>query len=186
MKIVYLYDEKTGEYQGEYEAQESPLAPDEFITPTYSTDVAPFAIPNGKYLKWTNNNWVSTDDNRGIWYKPNGEIVDVNNVLQPIPNSWSKTEPEKQYTLEQKFDQVRVALQAAIDVRANTLGFTSGNALILYVGFFNPFQPLAQQFASWEVSVWVEALQYKEEVIAGTQPIVTPAEAVAMMPNYPL
>jgi len=186
MKIVYLYDQTTGEYQGEYEAQESPLEPTEFIVPTYSTDVAPFAIPNGKYLKWTNNAWVATNDNRGIWYKPNGDAVEVNNVLEPIPNSWSRTQPEKVFTLEEQFEQVRVALQAEIDVKARTFDFSNGNALILYAGFTNPFQTLSQQFAGWEVSVWVEAGIYKDEVIAGTSPMVTPAEAVAMMPAYPV
>jgi hypothetical protein len=186
MKIVYLYDKTTGEYQGEYEAQQSPLEPSEFIVPTYSTEAEPFAIPNGKYLKFVNNAWVATNDNRGIWYKPNGDAVEVNNVLEPIPNSWSRTKPEKVFTLEEKFEQVRVALQSAIDVKARTLGFSNGNALILYVVFVNPFQTLSQEFANWEVSVWVQALVYKNEVIAGTSPMVTPAEAVAMMPVYPV
>lgn len=90
-----------------------------------------------------------------------------------------------QPSLAEQFEQVRFALQASIDDKAKTFGFSGGNALILYAGFTNPFQTLATQFANWEVSVWVEAGQYKDQVIAGTSPMVTPSEAVAMMPEYP-
>lgn len=40
-KIVYLFDELTGEYIGEYEAHESPAEPGEFIKPDCSTDNKP-------------------------------------------------------------------------------------------------------------------------------------------------
>jgi hypothetical protein len=56
---------------------------------------------------------------------------------------------------------------------------------MLYAGFVNPFQPLAQVFALWEASVWYEAELYKAEVIAGTKPMLSPIEAVALMPEYP-
>jgi len=83
------------------------------------------------------------------------------------------------------FEDVRKSLQLAIDVKAQALGFSGGNALMLYAGFTNPFQSLAQGFAVWEASVWVEAGQYKAEVVAGTKPMLTPLEAVALMPIYP-
>ena len=77
---------------------------------------------------------------------------------------------------------VRNALQSAIDDKAKSLGFSGGNALMLYAGFVNPFQSLAQVFATWEANVWVEADAYKNEVIAGTKPMLSPSEAVALMP----
>ena len=87
--------------------------------------------------------------------------------------------------IEQLAEDVRVALQAAIDAKAKSFNFSSGNALMLYAGFNNPFQTLAQQFATWEASVWVEAESYRQEVIAGTKPMLTSSEAVALMPEYP-
>lgn len=88
-------------------------------------------------------------------------------------------------TLEQQVESVRVALQQAIDTKARSFGFSGGNALMLYAGFTNPFQSLAQTFATWEASVWVEADTYKADVIAGIKPMLTGAEAVALMPVYP-
>lgn len=89
-------------------------------------------------------------------------------------------------TLADLAEAVRLALQSAIDDKAKSFGFISGgNALMLYAGFVNPFQPLAQTFATWEASVWYEAELYKAEVIAGTKPMLSPAEAVALMPIYP-
>lgn len=90
-----------------------------------------------------------------------------------------------QPSLTEQFELVRHALQAAIDTKAQELGFSSGNALMLYVGFTNPFQSLAQQFAPWEASVWSGAETYKQEVIAGISPMLTPMQAVGMMPEYP-
>lgn len=82
-------------------------------------------------------------------------------------------------------ENVRIALQASIDDKAKSFGFSGGNALMLYAGFINPFQPLAQVFATWEASVWVEADAYKSDVIAGLKPMLSPSEAVALMPVYP-
>jgi hypothetical protein len=80
---------------------------------------------------------------------------------------------------------VQRALQHAIDNKAVDLGFSGGNALMLYAGFENAFKPLAQKFGAWEAQVWVEASAYKAEVLAGKKPMVMPDEAVAMMPPYP-
>lgn len=88
-------------------------------------------------------------------------------------------------SLTEQFEQVRAALQGAIDAKAREFGFSGGNALILYAGFANSFQTLAKQFAGWEVIVWVEAGQYKQQVLEGSSPMLTPAQAVAMMPGYP-
>ena len=105
-------------------------------------------------------------------------IAEVETNIQPY------VEPVK--TLEEQAEAVRLALQPAIDDKAKSFGFISGgNALMLYAGFVNPFQPLAQTFATWEASVWYEAELYKAEVIAGTKPMLSPSEAVALMPIYP-
>jgi hypothetical protein len=67
-------------------------------------------------------------------------------------------------TLADLAESVRLALQSAIDDKAKSFGFISGgNALMLYAGFVNPFQPLAQSFATWEASVWYEAELYKQK-----------------------
>jgi hypothetical protein len=88
-------------------------------------------------------------------------------------------------TLEQRSNKVRLALQDAIDIKAQSIGFSGGNALMLYAGFENHYQPMAQVFATWEASVWVQADQYKTEVIAGTKPMLSEPEAVDLMPAYP-
>lgn len=108
-------------------------------------------------------------------------IVTAWNVLTPPPPK----EPEPP-TLAELAEAVREALQIAIDTRAHNFGFSGGNALMLYAGFANPFQPLAQVFATWEASVWYEAEQYKAEVLQGKKPMLSPTEAVALMPVYPL
>jgi hypothetical protein len=134
----------------------------------------------------------------------NNEVVDVQEQVFPVssplewmdaPNTvevgWKVNNGSLQApviptpTFEELVEKIRLALQEAIDTRARAYGFSGGNALMLYAGFTNPFQPLAQQFATWEASVWYEAEAYKSEVIAGNQPFLSATEAVAMMPPYP-
>ena len=89
-------------------------------------------------------------------------------------------------TLEELTSAVKQKLQEAIDVKAGTFGFSSGNALMLYAGKDNPFRTIADTFFVWEASVWYQAELYKQEIIAGTKPVITPEEAVALMPAYPV
>lgn len=93
--------------------------------------------------------------------------------------------PTAEELMQIAVNEVKNALQAVIDEKATSLGFSSGNALMLYAGFTNAFQPVAKVFAQWEASVWVAADAYKDEVIAGTKPMLDGAAAVAMMPEYP-
>lgn len=183
-KTVYIYDKDTGEYLAPYEAQESPLEPNVYLTPTYSTELPPIKVAKGQYAKWSNG-WVATSDTRGVWYKPDGSFIEIETLTEAIELSWSRTPPVKVPTLPEQFEAVRVALQNAIDDKAKTFGFSKGDAVIQYAGFPNAFQSLALQFGAWEVSVWTEAEAYRQLVINNLAPIVTPEQAVAMMPEYP-
>jgi hypothetical protein len=111
------------------------------------------------------------NENDGIWALVNEEVV----KLPPV-------ELSAEELLYRSFEIIRYKLQAEIDTKAKALGFSSGNALMLYAGFENPFKTLAQTFAQWEASVWVEAGAYKSEVVAGNQPMLTDDQAVALMP----
>lgn len=94
--------------------------------------------------------------------------------------------PSPEELFNNKVEKIREALQSAIDVKAKALGFSNGNSLMLYAGFTNPFQSLAQTFAVWEAEVWYAAEQYKLEVLAGNLPMLSPEQSVAAMPEYPL
>lgn len=132
------------------------------------------------HFKDTNNNLHFLDDASFIHLLPNGSVEIADEEAEQIRLASIPTP-----TLAELAENVREALQTAIDDKAKSFGFSGGNALMLYAGFANPFQSLAQVFATWESTVWVEAEAYKAEVIAGTKPMLTGAEAVAMMPTYP-
>lgn len=100
-----------------------------------------------------------------------------------LPVATYPSPPTQEQIIVAASEAVRFALQKAIDVKAHEFGFSGGNALMLYVGFENAFQPLAQVFAEWEASVWVQASEYRELVLAQTAPMLSPEEAVEMMPE---
>lgn len=79
---------------------------------------------------------------------------------------------------------VKHALQAHIDSVAAGLGFSGGNAVMLYAGFANAFQSLAQAFGAWEVDIWAQANQYMAQVKAGEAPMLTPEQAVERIPAF--
>lgn len=132
-----------------------------------------------KYYKDINNQIYAyeLDGSQDNYIKP-----DLVAITEEEADELRKPEPK---TLEEQAEDVRLALQLAIDDKAKSFGFSGGNALMLYAGFTNPFQSLAQQFATWEVSVWFEAEAYKQEVIAGNKPMLSGEEAVSLMPEYP-
>ena len=85
---------------------------------------------------------------------------------------------------QQSGDAVKHALQAHIDSVAVGLGFSGGNSVMLYAGFANAFQSLAQAFGAWEAGIWAQANQYMAQVKSGDAPMLTPAQAVERVPSF--
>ncbi len=85
---------------------------------------------------------------------------------------------------QQAVESVKQALQSHIDSVAAGLGFSSGNAVMLYAGFANVFQLLAQSFGGWEAGIWAQANQYMAQVKAGEAPMLTPEQAVERVPAF--
>lgn len=85
---------------------------------------------------------------------------------------------------QQAVESVRRALQAHIDSVASGLGFSSGNAVMLYAGFANVFQLLAQSFGVWEAGIWSASTKYLAQVKAGEAPMLTPEQAVERVPSF--
>ena len=85
---------------------------------------------------------------------------------------------------KQAVEAVKHALQSHIDAVAIGLGFSGGNAVMLYAGFANAFQPLAQAFGAWEADIWAQANQYMAQVKAGEAPMLTPEQAVERVPSF--
>ena len=81
-------------------------------------------------------------------------------------------------------EAVKQALQSHIDSVAFGLGFSGGNAVMLYAGFANAFQSLAQAFGAWEAGIWAQANQYMGQVKVGDAPMLTPEQAVERIPAF--
>ena len=102
---------------------------------------------------------------------------------QWVLNDSKQVEMEAQ-AAQHAVEAVKHALQAHIDSVASGLGFSGGNAVMLYAGFANAFQSLAQAFGAWEADIWAQANQYLAQVKAGEAPILTPEQAVERVPKF--
>jgi hypothetical protein len=138
-------------------------------------------------IKYNNQN-ITTLAKSGKWQHPETGVKYPSNWdFSAVEGITIETLPEPEPyvpTMTDLMEQIREALQSAIDAQAKELGFTSGNNLILYAGFTNPYQSLATSFATWEAQVWYDAELYKNDVLAGLKVLPTPAESVTMMPIY--
>ena len=180
------------------------------LTDDMTLNVPP--LESGKITYWDakSDDWAMRDDltgkqvfntadprqslvlGRDDWATPEGYTD------KPAPSAahvWDKKtcdwvlDKNKQAELDKQAEQqsvyaVKHALQAHIDSVAVGLGFSGGNAVMLYAGFANAFQSLAQAFGAWEAGIWVQANQYMAQVKSGDAPMLTPAQAVERVPSF--
>lgn len=132
------------------------------------------------YFKDKENKLHWLDDAKHIDLLPKGCVEITDEEADKI-----RFDSIQELSLEDMAENVRLALQAAIDDKAKSFGFSGGDSIIQYAGFANKWQSFALVFANWEVQIWDEADAYKAEVFEGTKPMLSPSEAVALMPVYP-
>ena len=170
--------------------------------------------PAGKLIdrfKVDSGEWLYRDDYTGVvvYNTSNGGAVTLTATDKVISESYTtKQRPSdaynwdakkqdwvlgktKQAELDKQAEQqsvyaVKHALQAHIDSVAVGLGFSGGNSVMLYAGFANAFQSLAQAFGAWEAGIWVQANQYMAQVKSGDAPMLTPEQAVERIPAFEL
>ena len=168
--------------------------------------------PAGKLIdrfKVDSGEWLYRDDYTGVvvYNTSNGGAVTLTATDKVISEGYTtKQRPSdaynwdakkqdwvldktKQAELDKQAEQqsvyaVKHALQAHIDSVAVGLGFSGGNSVMLYAGFANAFQSLAQAFGAWEAGIWAQANQYMAQVKSGDAPMFTPAQAVERVPSF--
>lgn len=127
--IVYKYDLETGEYQGEYQCQVSPLEPGKYLDDVPNTlKTAPPATAANEVACAVEGEWVVKADYRGqVFYKPDGTIVEIKDI-GVLPDQQWLTEPPPP-TVQQQID----ALKAEIDAieRADLMNRRAREAFIL-------------------------------------------------------
>lgn len=116
----------------------------------------------------------------GVKYPSNFPPEEIDGVTVELVPEPEPVEP----SIADQLEALRGPIQAAVDNVAAAHGFSNGNALMLYAGFDNPFRALALTFATWEASVWMQAITYRDSVLAGDAPMITADQAVAMMPAF--
>lgn len=104
--------------------------------------------------------------------------------IQPKPLTKAQQADIDAQAMFDAVEAVKHALQSRIDNVAKGLGFSGGNALMLYAGFPNAFRPLAHAFGMWEAGIWAAANQYSAQVKSGDAPMLTPEQAVERVPAF--
>jgi hypothetical protein len=67
--LRYAYDQRTGAFVGQIEAQESPLEPGVILEPAFSTPTEPPAASAKTAARWTGVAWTIMPDHRGeVWF----------------------------------------------------------------------------------------------------------------------
>lgn len=127
MKPHYLFDATTGEFNGVYDAQESPLEPGVYIAPTHSTDIAPPTPGVNQVAIFAAGAWTLQPDYRGqIWYDAQGNGVEITAIGTP-PNTLTSTLPAAILLANARAMQVAI-IEAARDAAryANATALVGG------------------------------------------------------------
>ena len=147
-----------------------------------------------------NNTDITAEFVAGRWAHPDTGIKyprdwDASTIEGVTVETLPEPEPTPPSPLEQLLAQaeaVRQALVDAVQARFQSVQqdigafFQSSAEFKTFAGFTNAFQKPAQEFGAWEAEVWHQANLYKIQVMQGQAPMLTPEQAIAMMPAYPL
>lgn len=87
-------------------------------------------------------------------------------------------------TAQQQRDAISNAIQNLLDDKAKSLRYDSILSARSYAGYVNPFQAEAIKLANWSAECWATAGNIEAQVNAGTIPMPTVEQALAMMPAY--
>ena len=119
------------------------------------------------------------------WHEDSGQWLEDTNRAQALALM------EAQSQMNAAVESVNNALKQVIAERFQTVNqsfggnFKTEEGLMAYAGYDNAFRVSAEQFGAWTAVIWSTANAYKTEVISGTKPMLTPSEAVLMVPDYP-
>jgi hypothetical protein len=86
--------------------------------------------------------------------------------------------------LEQAKASMEAAVQSHIDSQAKILGYDGIVSACSYAGYTNEFQNEAITLGVWRSAVWTKAYQVQADVEAGTIPMPTVDELIAMLPIF--
>jgi len=120
LQTVYLYDAVTGEYRGDYDAQESALEPGVFITPTCSTSIEPPAYTTNQVAVFSAGAWSIQSDHRGqtIYDQATCATEEVT-AIGALPDGYALTAPAP--TAAQQWKTYQASAQAALDATDTTV-----------------------------------------------------------------
>ena len=110
------------------------------------------------------SHYLATADVDGI-FQPDTQAIlleDTNNLVQSLEN----------------------AVQEYIDSQAKNRGYDSIVSACSYAGYTNEFQTEAVSLGVWRSAVWTKAYQVQADVEAGTIPMPTVDELIAMLPIF--
>lgn len=91
---IYHYNEISGEFLAEGAASLNPRDPANPMIPAYASVIPPLKQKAGftSCFNLVKNGWEYQADNRGTWFKPTGEQVNIIE-LGIVDPTWSKTAP---------------------------------------------------------------------------------------------
>ena len=116
--IVYKYDEKTGVYASNVQAQESPREPGVYLIPAMATDVMPPATGKNECPVWENGKWTVKPNFRGTkyWLHDGSEhsITEIN-VVPPADALFEKP------IIPPTFEEAKAAKLAEINAACDSI-----------------------------------------------------------------
>jgi hypothetical protein len=193
---VYSYDRISGEYIGQIAADPSPLEPGKFLSPAFTTEIAPPASKAGFACCFVNGKWTYVEDHRGeTIYDTSTAAAMTVTELGPIPAGYTDLVPcddpiwtGTAWTVDVLKLKTRAVneVQAILDATARELGFDSLHTSGLWKDSSNPERKArALALFRWGDAVWDFAEAEWSRQAAGNPTYFTLEAFLADVPAFP-
>lgn len=125
-----------------------------------------------------------------LWKDQQGKFHDdmsgeATHLLPPgcVLSSQAEVDAANAPSQSAQLKNIERAIERHMDTVAQAKGYDDRNSCRLYSGFANPYQAEAIKFGQWVANCWALTFQAQTEIVAGTRPMPTITEAVAMLPT---
>lgn len=109
-KILYNYDQETGEFLSSLKAQINPISSekkgkDVYFERAYATDKKPPKVKKNEVAVFNGKGWDIKTDFRGVvFFNKSGDISEIINIDECVPNDCSLTLPELNYQEKRRLE----------------------------------------------------------------------------------
>jgi hypothetical protein len=182
---IYNYDQVSGEFLGEEDADKNPLEDGEFLIPANATETAPPVTLSNQIAVYVNGVWTVENDYRGTeYFAQNGDNFIIDSIGAAVPPGHATTPPPSK-SMVWDGDGWQFDIEALREQKLAELTEASKQALAPLVAGYSEEEQQSWRKQEDEAKAWIAdntaATPFLDLYLANTG--LTKADAIAKILN---